>query len=286
MLPYAELIDLAFPETRHRWTCRDVQLYALATGFGRDVESEFDLAFIQGESPPVSPGFASLVANLAAPDRLRRLGVDFSKVLHGGQSVELMRALPAEGEVTCRTRIVEAYDKGERGAVIVEATDLFGESGEHFAHTRSTIVARGDGGFGGSDARPPSPPVAPDRAPDHRIAFSLRPEQAALYRLLGDLNPLHVDPAAARRAGFDRPIMHGLCIMGIGIGAILRQTGDLGLLRESSVEGRFSAHCYPGDDLEILIWRQDRALFFEIRSAVTGSPVFSNGGISKSSNRS
>jgi acyl dehydratase len=174
-------------------------------------------------------------------------------LVHGEQSVSLARELPVDGEVESVTEVVGIYDKGSGALVVAETTSTSVDDGQPLFTTRSGAFIRGEGGWGG-DRGPSSGFAAPDRAPDHEVTYPTRIDQALLYRLSGDRNPLHSDPKFAALAGFDRPILHGLCTYGFTGRALLHTVcgGDPALFR--SMSGRFSSPVFPGEALSVRVW--------------------------------
>jgi acyl dehydratase len=243
----------------HRWTEDDALLYAVGVGGGSD-ELGFTTENTRGEPLRVLPTFAVVLgqAEHGVGGALRAIGsLQLETYLHGEQTMELRRALPTSGEVEVTGRVTAIYDKGS-GAVVVsesEATDR--ASGEVMARLRSAVFARGAGGFGG-DRGPKRVPAAPQgRPPDQVVTARTSANQALLYRLSGDRNPLHTDPAAARAAGFERPVLHGLCTFGFAGRALLHAVagGDPGRCRR--MHARFVDPVYPGEELVTMIWRRD-----------------------------
>jgi acyl dehydratase len=254
---YARLLNYAIPEVRQRVTKRDAILYALSVGLGQDpmdtrqldyVDHHRDLKALPSMAVVLGyPGF--WLGNPAT-------GVDAVKLVHGEQCVELRAPLPVEGEIIGRTKVTALVDKGAgKGALLFSEKRLTdAATGKLLAVTRSTTFLRGDGGFGGPAGPVPAPHAMPERAPDVTIDLPTRPEQALLYRLNGDDNPLHADPSLAAKAGFPRPILHGLCTFGVVGHALLRGllSYDAGRLR--SMAARFTSPVYPGETIRTEIW--------------------------------
>jgi acyl dehydratase len=242
------------------WTSKDALLYAVAIGAGTD-ELSYATENTDGVAQQVFPTFPVTVG-WGGSSVMEAVGpFDHAMLLHGNQAVTLHQSLPAEAEVTLRSTIAAMYDKGKAAVVVVDtvATDA---KGAPMYTTRSGAFIRGEGGFGGE--RGPSGPVnvPPDRSPDHVVSYQTLPEQALIYRLTGDRNPLHSDPSFAARGGFDRPILHGLCFYGFTGRALVHAlcAGDSG--RFKHIEGRFSASVYPGEELTIRIWVDGNSALF------------------------
>lgn len=252
------LMAYEIPEVRQRLTARDVVFYALSVGFGQDPADTRQLDFVDAHrSLKAVPTQSVVLAHpgfwMADP----RTGIDAVKVVHGEQRIVMHRALPVSGEIVGKTRIVGLVDKGPgRGALMYSEKEVRdGASGELLATTRSTTFLRSDGGFGGPDGPVEPPHALPDTTPDETLDMPTRPEQALYYRLNGDDNPLHADPAIALEAGFPRPILHGLCTLGVVGHALLRTLGGYDAKRFRSLRMRFSAPVFPGETVRVEIWR-------------------------------
>ncbi|MGH7023857.1 MAG: MaoC/PaaZ C-terminal domain-containing protein [Caulobacteraceae bacterium] len=265
---------------------KDVMLYALGIGLSADPLDERELPFTYERNLKVVPTAATVLAARARANRaepelsagLRVSQINFLMVVHGEQKVELHRPLPPTGEFTAASRTIGAFDKGkEKGAVVVNETVWTNAAGEKIATLTGSTFARGDGGFGGPAEGAPEPHQVPTRAPDLSLDFQTRPDQALIYRLNGDRNPLHADPEVARRAGFERPILHGLCTYGITCRAILAGITDFDPEPIASHQARFSAPVFPGDLITVDLWRDDKVVSFEARVKARGATVIKNG---------
>src|ERR1043166_4881661 len=212
-IDHAALKSWPFPDVEHRYTARDTMLYALGLGCGSDPTDADELPFVFEENLRALPTMAVVLGGPGFWIRDEKTGVDWRKILHGEQGLTLHRPLPVAGTVIGRMRIKDIVDKGrERGALMfTERSILDKESGAQIATLTSTTVMRGDGGFGGPSGSTPAPHPLPERAPDAALDIATLPQAALIYRLSGDMNPLHADPKVAAAAGFPRPILHGLC---------------------------------------------------------------------------
>jgi acyl dehydratase len=249
------------------WSATDTLLYALAVGAGQD-DPLRDLSLTtdnsEGVSQDVLPTFASVLAQRVGRPPIGDL--DRRSMLHVGESVDLHAPLPAAGRAHGRARVCGIYDAGANAIAVVETVLLDADSGEPLATTSSTLFARGARGLDGQ--RPADEPWEPgDGEPDHRLAYSIAPNQALLYRLCGDRNPLHSDPARARQAGFERPPIHGLCTHGFVARALVATAcaGEVGYF--GSLGGRFTAPVFPGERLDVAIWERDGGALVQARTA-------------------
>lgn len=276
-LVYDHLMSLTLRDRPFSYAERDTMLYALSIGMGRDPLDRAELPFVyEGAGVRAVPTMAVVLASTGI---IRQTGVDFSKVLHGEQRLTLHRPLPASGDILADSRVVEAYDKGpERGAVLLLETHARdARDGADLFTFVMTIMARGDGGFGGASGAGPEPHAVPDRTPDHSVMLATRRDTALLYRLNGDRNPLHADPEMARRAGFDRPVLHGLCTYGIACRAVLKAVAGYDPAAVRAFDARFSGPVFPGDEIVTDIWRDGPVVSFRCRVPERGALVLNNG---------
>jgi acyl dehydratase len=234
-------------KTQH--TQRDVMLYALGIGCDTD-----ELQFTYERDLKVLPTFAVIPAFPAMLNLGGAMQVNPMMILHGEQRIELHAPIPTEGTITTTPTIKAMYDKG-KGALVVVETDSVDAKGRLLFRNTSGIFARGEGGFGGDRGPGGVKNPVPDRKPDRSIAFRTRPDQALLYRLSGDMNPLHADPDFAKMAGFDRPILHGLCTFGFAGRAVLQGWCDGDPARFKSFEVRFSGVVFPGETITTDMWQ-------------------------------
>lgn len=253
-------------------------LYALSIGLGRDPMSRKELPYIyeQGSSLRTLPSMAtSLVPDMIPAD----LGWDYGQVLHSEQRLQLHRPLPPAANLLVNKRIVDVFDRGPKhGALIImEADGRLAKDDTAIFTISSTIVARGDGGFGGPKGVGPAPHRAPRREPDLSCDILTRTDQALLYRLNGDRNPLHADPQRAIESGFARPILHGLCTYGIACHAILQTICDYDYTLISGFDARFSAPVFPGDRITTNMWQDGNIVSFQCIVKERDSIVLRNG---------
>ena len=254
---YDHLLNYPIPEVRHRVTKRDTILYALSVGLGQDPLDTQQLDYVDHHRPlKALPSMAVVLGYPGFWLGNPATGVDAVKLVHGEQSIDVLSDLPVEGEIIGRTKVTGLVDKGVgKGALLFSEKRLTdATTGKLLAVTRSTTFLRGDGGFGGPMGLVAAPHTMPERAPDVTIDLNTRPEQALLYRLNGDDNPLHADPALAAKAGFPRPILHGLCTFGVVGHALLRGLLDYDATKLRKMAARFTAPVFPGETIRTEIW--------------------------------
>ncbi|WP_406727758.1 MaoC/PaaZ C-terminal domain-containing protein [Streptomyces sp. GD-15H] len=238
------------------WGHKDVQLYHLGIGAGVPATDPDELRYTLESRLHVLPSFAT-VAGAGAPGVIAGLSmpgvdVDLARVLHGGQSLTLHRPLPVEGTATATSRIAAVYDKG-KAAVLVMRTDVADADGPLWTDD-AQIHVRGEGGWGG-DRGPSARREAPAGPPELTVERTIREDQALLYRLSGDWNPLHADPEFAELGGFERPVLHGLCTYGMTLKAVVDTLLGGDVTRVRGYATRFAGVVYPGETLRIRMWR-------------------------------
>ncbi len=278
-------VGAALPEIAFSWTESDVLLYHLAIGAGAapgDNVSEQALRWtVEGDRLQVLPSFGivSPTFHLTEPPPLELPGCDInlSQVLHGTQSIDVHRPIPTRGAATVATRITDVWDKG-KAAVIVQEGTATAEDGSALWTTRSSIFVRGEGGWGG-DRGPSSRLEAPAHEPDLDASYRTTPQQALLYRLCGDRNPLHSEPAFAKAAGFPAPILHGLCSYGIALRTVVDGLLDGDAAQVRRVDARFTGIVFPGEAIRVRAWADGAEVRVEATVADgerAGSPVLSD----------
>ena len=256
---------------------RDTMLYALAAGMGRDPLDPAELKFVyEGLGFVAMPTLAVVVARSMLA---RTLPINFALVLHGEQSLTIHKPLPTAAELIADTRIVRILDKGEgKGALIYHETAarLAADDTPLFT-VGGSLFARGDGGFGGASGPAPAIHAIPDRAPDHVHVTETRADQALLYRLTGDRNPLHADPALAKKAGFPVPILHGLASYAIACRAVLASVCAYDPGRIATFDVRFTSPVFPGDRIETDIWMDSDTVSVRCRVPDRNVTALNNG---------
>ncbi|GGK59886.1 MaoC/PaaZ C-terminal domain-containing protein [Nocardia camponoti] len=250
------------PARTFAWTATDVQLYHLGIGAGARPLDPTELRYLADETPCVLPTFATVAPTLGETEapkvQFPGIDIDLANVVHGHQEVVVHRPIPATGKASSTGRISELWDKGAN-AVIVQEQTVVDEDGEPLWTARSSIFARGEGGFGG-ERGPSAKTELPDRAPDAELLTPTLPQQALLYRLCGDRNPLHSDPEFAAKAGFPAPILHGLCTYGVVAKAMTDAFVDGDPARVAAFRARFAGVLYPGETLRTRVWQDGNEL--------------------------
>lgn len=247
----ADLVGTKFEPRRVSWNSKDTMLYAL--GVGARPADELDFLY-EGRGPKVLPTYAVIPGLYAMGNIGRAVKLDIARMLHGEQGIELLRPLPPEAELNMESTLSEVWDKGKAGVIGVRAE--FSDADGPVFRTHSTLFYIGGGGFGG-ESGPSSRDKnrAPDREPDLVVEYETREDQGAIYRLSGDRVPLHIDPEFAKKAGYDKPFMHGLCSYGFVGRAVLHSLCDSDPERFVSLEGRFAERVEFGDRILTKIWR-------------------------------
>ncbi len=274
-----KLLNWTFADIEHAYTEKDTMLYALGVGCGSDPHEAGDLKFVYERGLAALPTMAVVLAYPGNWLESPQSTADYSKVLHGEQSLVLHRALAPSGTVIGRTRNTGLLDKGTgRGAVLFTERELFDKaSGERIATMTATAMLRGDGGFGGKAGPQPAPHVLPDTAPTRHVDIRIAPNAALIYRLSGDRNPLHADPKAAAAGGFAKPILHGLCTYAVAGRAIIRACCGNDPARLRALQVRFSAPVYPGETVRTEIWPDGERVSFRVRVLERDVVVINNG---------
>jgi acyl dehydratase len=256
-----EAVGATGAPAQRSWTSKDALLYAVGVGAGTD-ELAFTTENTNDVQQRVLPTMA-VVLGAGGHDLFGKIGTfNPAMLVHGEQGVTLHREIPVEGTLEAVSELTGVYDKGKGAVVVTETRSTLVDTGEPLFTTRSSAFIRGEGGWGGD--RGPSGPsnVAPERAPDHKVTYQTREDQALTYRLSGDRNPLHSDPSFAAMGGFPKPILHGLCSYGFTGRALLHTLCASDPARFRSIEGRFSSPVFPGEKLTVSMWVDGgRAIF-------------------------
>jgi len=265
------IFDLNIPVRHMRYDDRDTLLYALSLGAGLGN----DLSLVQESDQHVIPSFGQ---NLAFDDSwLGNAGIDLSMVMHAGLSLSFSAPFAPSGEADAKARVIGLTDKGAGKAALVHHETVIYQGGAPVFTSMSSIFVRGGGGFGKSRGVEPARMPTPDTAPFKTISVKTRQDQALLFRLLGDRNPLHSRPEIAHAAGFERPILHGACTFGIACLTTLELFCDGLPERMKSFAARFSGPVYPGETLEFTFWKTPNGIAFNAHAQDRGAPVLDDG---------
>ncbi len=263
-LDYDQLMATSVVDLPFSYRDTETMLYALSIGIGHDPLNSRELPYVSevGTQHSTVPAMATvLVPDMFPPG----LGWDFSQVLHAEQRMQLYRPLPSAADLLINKRIVAAYDRGPKlGALVMfEAEGRLANDNTVLFTIGNTVVARGDGGFGGPNGKGPKPHRAPRREPDLSCDLSTSRNQALLYRLNGDRNPLHADPDLAKSVGFEGPLLHGLCTYGVACHAILKTICDYDYTLITGMDARFSSPVFPGDTITTDMWQDGNIVSFQ-----------------------
>lgn len=273
-----KVVGANLPGAEFSWSDDDIMLYNLAVGAGVPPTDPGELRYVyEGDLTAlptfgVVPPFAVMMGMGAVPG----LEINLAQVLHGEHELEVHQPIPTSGTVTQSGRVTGVYDKGKGALLIMEVVSVLEKNGQPLFTNRPSIYLRGEGGFGGESGPPPGP-TPPERDPDHLAESPTLPQQALLYRLAGgDRNPLHADPGFAGFAGFERPILHGLCTYGVVAKAVIDHALDGDPARLFSWRARFLGHVFPGETLVTRIWDQDEELVVRAEVKERGTTVLSS----------
>ncbi|SAK63266.1 MaoC-like dehydratase [Caballeronia ptereochthonis] len=268
----------------HAFSLRDTELYALGLGLGADPLDARQLRYVyegtDGRSLRAMPTMANVLAYPGFWAREPDTGITWQKVLHAEQEIHIHAPLPASGRVKGATRVTGLWDKGEgKGALLQQTREITdAETGQLLATVAQLSLLRGDGGFGagGSAGAPPVAHVMPEGEPDHVCELATPVQLALIYRLSGDRNPLHADPAVAAASGFPRPILHGMAAMGVAAHAVLRSVLDYDETRFAGMRVRFTAPVWPGDTLRTEMWVRGGTVSLRVTAMERGVVVLNN----------
>ncbi|MDE0231797.1 MAG: MaoC/PaaZ C-terminal domain-containing protein [bacterium] len=265
------------PARNFSWDEDRVILYQLGLGAGSPPTDPRELSYAYEGDLAVLPSFGTIAAStsMAAIGAARGVDINWALLLHGEQDLEIERPIPPSGEVVSRPRIAHIYDKGRAALMVVEVTSTDRRTGELLFTNRASLFIRGEGGWGG-DPGPKAGHQAPSRSPDHIVRSPTLPQQALLYRLSGDKNPLHADPAFAALGGFDRPILHGLCTYGIVCKAAVDAVLGGDPARARRYRARFTGVVFPGETVVTRMWEEEEKVLLEASVEGREGTVLSN----------
>ena len=278
-LDYDHLMNWKIPEITQNYSARDTILYALGLGLGADPMDAQQLRFVYEDNLLALPTMAVVLGYPGFWVKDPGTGVDWKKVLHGEQSIVLHKPLPASANVIGRSTITGIVDKGaDKGALLFSDRDIIdAATGEKIATLSGTSFLRGNGGFGGPSGPTPEPHRLPERKPDTICDIATLPQAALIYRLSGDYNPLHADPEVARAGGFPKPILHGLCSLGVAGHAILKTVCGYDPARLKSLKLRFTTPVFPGETIRTEIWVDGKDVSFRARVVERDAICLNNG---------
>ena len=275
---YDELMQAKSTGIESKYSDRETMLYALGIGFMRDPMNADELPFCYENGLRTVPTMATVIG-WGQGGTMARSGINYLMVVHGEQRLTMHKPLPSAAEVLSDERVLGVFDKGkDKGAVIVtERVMREKASGDKLCTLVSTTFARGDGGFGGPKDGAPEPHQLPTRAPDHTHACDTRADQAFIYALSGDRNPLHRDPNVAKMAGFPRPILHGLCTYGTACRAVISTICKYDPTKITGFDVRFSAPVFPGETIVTEMWVDGQIVSFRCKLTERDVVVINNG---------
>ena len=278
-MDYQLIKNWSFPEVDQTYSVNDSILYALGIGFGHEPTNPDHLKYVYEQDLQAFPTMAVVLGYPGFWMKDPQAGINWVKLVHGEQRLNIHRPLPTSGRVIGRTRISHVIDKGaDKGALVISERTLKDTEGNLLVTISQTTFCRGDGGLSQSDEGPPALQATPERTPDIICAIPTLPQAALIYRLCADNNPLHADPAVAAKAGYPRPILHGLCTYGVAARAIVQAACDNDATRLTSLHTRFSSPVFPGETLVCEIWREGaEAVRFRAKVAERDIVVLSHG---------
>ncbi len=278
-LNLAVVANLDIPQVEQTLEARDIILYALGIGLGSDPLDVRQLQFVYEKELRMLPTMAIVLGYAGPLGQFGNTGITHTHVVHGEQGFVIHRALPVKGKVIGKTRVSGVIDKGEGRGALVYTETVIREAGNDapLATLTNTTFCRADGGFAGPAG--PVPPIRtlPTTAPDHVCDLATLPQAALIYRLSGDYNPLHADPAYAKRGGYDQPILHGRCTFGVVGHALLKTCCDYDPARLVAMEGRFSSPVFPGETIRTEIWQTGEDVSFRASVPARSIVVLNNG---------
>jgi len=272
------VVGAELPATSYSWDQEDIILYNLGIGAGDPPTDPVELTYTYEGDLVAAPAFGTIppFGMMMSMGSVEGLDVDLARILHGDQTLTIHRPIPTAGTVSQKGKVVDVYDKGKGALAVIEVVSTLEKTGEPLFTNRSGIYVRGEGGFAG-DSGPSASNHAPDRDPDHVVESPTLPQQALLYRMAsGDKNPLHADPEFAALAGFERPILHGLCTYGIVSKAVVDSALDGDPTRVGTYTARFTGHVFPGETLVTSIWEEGDRYVVEARTKERGARVLGN----------
>ncbi|MCK1592257.1 MaoC family dehydratase [Bradyrhizobium sp. 169] len=274
-----DLLNIDIPVVEQTFTVKDTMFYALSVGLAYSPLDPAMLEFVYEKTLKALPTMGVVLAHPGNWMVSMNTGIDYLKVVHGEQGLIVHKSLPTEGAVVGKTRVIGVADKGEgRGALIFVERDIADKAtGEKLVTVTDTTFARGDGGCGSAGSAGPKPHAIPERNPDIVCDLPTMNQMGLIYRLNADYNPLHADPGVAERAGFEKPILHGLATYGVAGHAVLKEACGYDPARLRTLSGRFTAPVYPGETFRTEIWIDVDVASFRTKSIERDVVAINNG---------
>lgn len=271
------ILDFAIPKATQVVSARDAILYALSVGYGIDALDDQELKYVYERDLVTAPTLANIVAHPGP--WMQQTGVDWTRLVHSEHRLTIHRPVPVDVPLISRSRVLSVFDRGVEKGMFVSFERLIAtaDGDQPVATIVQTNACRSDGGCGSAGSTPEPLSKVPDRPPDFEFNVDIPQNAALLYRLNGDLNLMHVDPQAARKSGFARPILHGLCSFGYAGYAIVAAIDPSMATGLSSIAARFSAPIFPGETITLQMWRNDAEVRFRGLVALRGATILDNG---------
>lgn len=278
-MDYQNIKNWSFPEVVQDYTEKDTILYALGIGFGQEATNPDHLKYVYEQDLQAFPTMSVVLGYPGFWMKDPKAGINWVKLVHGEQRLAIHRPIPAKGRVIGRSRISHVIDKGaDKGALVITERTLSDADGNALVTIAQTTFCRGDGGLSKSDESPAALVATPDTAPDMTCSLPILEQAALIYRLCADDNPLHADPAVAAKAGYPRPILHGLCTYGVAARAIVQTACGNDASKLTSLNTRFSSPVYPGETLIVEMWKDgNKGVHFRAKVAERDIVVLSHG---------
>lgn len=278
-MDYQNIKNWSFPEVVQDYTEKDTILYALGIGFGQEATNPDHLKYVYEQDLQAFPTMSVVLGYPGFWMKDPKAGINWVKLVHGEQRLAIHRPIPAKGRVIGRSRISHVIDKGaDKGALVITERTLSDADGNALVTIAQTTFCRGDGGLSQSDESPAALVATPDTAPDMTCSLPILEQAALIYRLCADDNPLHADPAVAAKAGYPRPILHGLCTYGVAARAIVQTACGNDASKLTSLNTRFSSPVYPGETLIVEMWKDgNKGVHFRAKVAERDIVVLSHG---------